>query len=288
MHYEKKSVALGMLGILAFSLTLPMTHIALYELSPVFISFGRAIIAAILASFALLVTKAKIPTINQFKMLATAALGVVVGFPFFSAVALMSVPVSHGGVVAGILPLCTAFFGVILAHEKLKMRFWISSLVGSAAILWLTMSDKSLVLGDTFLLAAVISAGYGYAQGAIVSKELGSWQSISWMLVISAPVLIFPTIYTMPSDISELHFATIGSFLYLGSISMYLGFFFWYKALSIGGIARIGQFQLLQPFMTLFFAWILLKESVQVNEIFTAIVVVISVFFGRKNKKEIL
>ena len=195
-----------------------------------------------------------------------------------------SVPAAHGGVVVGLLPLSTALFGAWLAGERPRPIFWASTIVGSItiAVFSLSAGGGSFQAGDFLLLGAVIAAGFGYAEGARLSKELGAWQTISWALVLSAPILLFPVFKTMPDSISTVGWQSLAGFIYVSVVSMFLAFVVWYKGLALGGIARIGQLQLLQPFLTIFAAAILLHEKVTWLEVLAALVVIACVLIGRK------
>lgn len=159
-----------------------------------------------------------------------------------------------------------------------------STIVGSITIAFFSLSagGGSFQAGDFLLLGAVIAAGYGYAEGARLSKELGAWQTISWALVLAAPILLFPVLKTMPDSLSTVGWQSLAGFIYVSVVSMFLAFVVWYKGLALGGIARIGQLQLLQPFLTIFAAAILLHERVSWSELLAALMVIACVLIGRK------
>ena len=285
LSFQWQSTIYGMLGVVGFSLTLPATHLAVAELDPTFVGLGRAIIAAIMAGLALAITRAPTPTGMQWLRLAGTAIGVVIGFPLLSAWAMTTVPVAHGAVVVGLLPLSTAFFGAWLAGERPHFRFWVSTIVGSVTIAIFSLSSgdgAAFYSGDLLLLGAVIVAGFGYAEGARLSKELGAWQTISWALVMSAPVLLIPAVETMPHNISSIGWESLSGFVYVSVVSMYLGFVVWYKGLALGGIARIGQLQLLQPLLTFFAAALLLHERISWIELLAALIVIVCVLIERR------
>jgi len=274
-----------MLGVLGFSLTLPATRLAVVDLDPTFVGLGRAIVAAGLAAIALWVAKAPKPVGRQWLRLGATAMGVVVGFPLLSTWAMKSVPASHGAVIVGLLPLSTALFGVWLASERLRLRFWVSTFIGSAAIAVFSFSSGggSFQTADFLLLGAVVAAGFGYAEGARLSRELGAWQTISWALLLCVPVLILPVLMTAPKSISAVGWTSLLGFAYVSVVSMYLAFFAWYKGLAMGGIARVGQLQLLQPFLTLVGAAIILNEVIHLSQVIVAIAVLICVIVGRRS-----
>ena len=197
------SLIFGMLGVMGFSLTLPMTRMAIVDLNPTFVGLGRAIVAAGIASVFLWVGKAPRPAGRQWLRLGATSLGVVIGFPLLSTWALESVPSAHGAVIVGTLPLATALFGAWLAGERPNLIFWGATIVGSATIAVFSFSSVggAFRLADFFLLCAVISAGFGYAEGARLSRELGAWQTISWALLLSVPVLIVPVFQSAPASL---------------------------------------------------------------------------------------
>jgi drug/metabolite transporter (DMT)-like permease len=278
-----QSLFFGMLGVLGFSLTLPATRLAVVDLDPTFVGLGRAIIAAGLAAIILWIAKAPKPVGRQWLRLGATALGVVVGFPLLSTWAMKSVPAAHGAVIVGLIPLSTALFGAWLAGERPGLLFWFSTIVGSTVIAVFSFSsgEGSFQTADFLLLGAVVAGGFGYAEGARLSRELGAWQTISWALVLSVPVLLLPVLITAPKSISTLGWMSFFGFAYVSVVSMYLAFFAWYKGLAMGGIARVGQLQLLQPFLTLIGATIILNEVISRSQVIVAIIVLICVIVGR-------
>ncbi len=273
-----------MLGITGFSLTLPATRLAVTSLDPTFVGLGRAIAAAGLAAIALWLGRASIPSAGQWGRLGGTAFGVVVGFPLLSTFAMTSVPASHGAVIGGLIPLFTAMFGAWLAGERPSPLFWASTLAGSAVIAGFSFfsGDGSFHAGDLLLFGAVVAGGYGYAEGARLARELGAWQTISWALLLSVPVLIWPVLKAAPPSIAAVSWTSILGFAYVSVISMYLAFFAWYRGLATGGIARIGQLQLLQPFLTLIGAMLILNETIYWSQMIVAVIVLGCVIAGRK------
>lgn len=261
---ETQGFLFGLLGVLIFSFTLPATRVAVSDLNPIFVGLGRAIVAACLALPLLLITRQKRPTLAQFKRLAIVALGVVVGFPLLSAFAMRHTDSSHGAIVNGLLPLATAVVSTILAGERPSRRFWVAAFIGSATVVAFVLlsSDGQIHIGDFAMLGAVAIGSIGYVEGGKMSKEIGSWQTICWALVISAPVLIFPVAGVVMSDGLQASAQAWAGFLYVSIFSMFLGFFAWYRGLAIGGIARVGQVQLLQAFFTVIWSALLLGEKV--------------------------
>lgn len=284
MTEESKGMWLGLVGVAIFSLTLPFTRMAVAELNPVFVAFGRAVVAALCSIPLLWQLKAVRPHGAQWKSLALTALGVVVGFPLFSSVAMRYVPASHGAIVLGILPLATAMFAALRFGERPSTGFWIAAVAGSGIVVFFALSQGGggLQMADLALLAAVVAAAMGYAEGGRLSQTMGGQQVIAWALLLSLPLLLPITAWLgWRYGISASPKAWLG-FAYVSLFSMFIGFFFWYKGLALGGIARVGQVQLLQPFMTLLGAALLLGEALAGRNMLFALAVLIVVGFGRK------
>ena len=285
MSVESKGMFLGLVGVVSFGLTLPATRFIIPYFEPVFIGLGRAVIASFVAALFLIATKQTRPSRNQFYQLLGVASGVVVGFPTLSAWAMQTVPASHGGVVLGVLPLATAIVGSVVSNEKPSVAFWICGIVGSAFVIAYSLLQGvgEFQTGDFFLLGAIVSAATGYALGGKLAKEIGGWQVICWALVISFPVIIVPAWLKVPRDtIGSLPMNVILSFLYLALVSQLFGFFFWNKGLALGGVARVSQTQLLQPIVTLVASALLINETINVQTIVFATLVIVTVAIGKK------
>ena len=281
---EQKGLALGLVAVIAFGLTLPMTRIALAAFDPVFISFGRACLAGVIAALLLLCTQSKRLTRRQLGACTLVALCVVLGFPLLSALAMQTVPASHGGVVLAILPLITACVATVISDERPSVLFWVISVIGACVVVVFSLRQGGghLMLADAFLFLAVIAAAIGYAVGAQLAKELKGWRVICWSLVISLPFTLPISIVYLPSSASLENLPALAAFLYLALMSQLLGFFLWYKGLALGGIARVSQTQLLQPFVTLLAATTLANEHLDASTAAFASIVVVIVWVGRK------
>lgn len=280
---ELAGILYGLIGIAGFSLTLPATRISVQYLNPVFIGFGRAIVAAILALILLLVTKQSIPTKSEFKSLSIVSLGVIVGFPLLSAWALKYVHASHGAIIIGIIPLATVIAGALRAGERPSRLFWLLSFCGSLIVLLYALISQSgqLEIADVALLGAVAAAALGYAEGGKLAQKMGGWRVISWALVISAPFLLFPVILAFePSTLKAPIEAWLG-FAYVSLVSQFIAFFPWYKGLALGGISKVGQVQLLQPFLTIIASALLLDEVITPLVIITMFLVALVVGLGK-------
>ncbi|HBG94231.1 MAG TPA: hypothetical protein DDY14_02670, partial [Chromatiaceae bacterium] len=260
--------------------------------------------AALVAALLLIATRQPLPNRRQFGQLCIISLCVVIGFPIFSALAMETVPAAHGGVVLGVLPLATAAAGRVIAHERPSLAFWLVSLAGAALVVGYALADGvgSLTSGDLALLGALVTTAVGYALSGKLSKTLSGWQVICWALVIGFPVVLVPAVLWAPPEVLawvpswmpgaplETDPALIASipteiwlvFLYLALISQLLGFFFWNAGLALGGIARVGQMQLLQPFITIAAAAWLLAEPIDANTLIVAALVVFTVAIGQR------
>jgi len=284
MDNERKGMILGLVGVTAFGLTLPITKVVLPYMDPIFIGLGRAVLAGMVALILLIWFKQKIPNIKQIKQLFVVSLAVVVGFPVFSSWAMQYVPASHGGVVLGILPLATALVGVLIGNEKPSVSFWVCSIIGTALVVCyaLLQGAGGLDIADLALLGAVISASVGYAIGGKLSRDIGGWQVICWALVLSLPFILIPAIINAPESFLNMPLEIHFSFLYLALVSQLFGFFFWYKGLALGGIVRVSQMQLFQPFITLLVSALFLGEVIDVVTLVFVVLVVCSVWLGKK------
>ena len=240
----------GLLGVIIFSGSLPATRVAVQGLDPLFLTFARATIAGALGLLLLVVLKQKRPSRAEAVSLAIVALGVVVGFPLLTALALKHVTSAHAIVFVGLLPLATALFGVWRGGERPRLPFWIFSIVGSGAVAAFVLRNggQASVVGDALMLAAIVACGLGYAEGARLSRDLGGWQVISWALVLSLPLMLPLTWLTWPASFDGVDAAALWGLAYVSLFSMLIGFVFWYRGLALGGIACVGQLQLLQPF----------------------------------------
>jgi drug/metabolite transporter (DMT)-like permease len=254
----------GLLGVVIFSGSLPATRVAVADFNPVFLTTARAVIAALLGIAVLAALRQPRPQRDDLGSLAIVALGVVVGFPLLTALALQHITAAQSIVFVGLLPLATAFFGVLRGGERPKPAFWLFSILGSLAVAGFALSqgaDMSLT-GALLMLAAILLCGLGYADGATLSRRLGGWQVISWALVLSLPAMAGIMLATLPGTWSGIGAPAWISLAYVSVFSMLIGFVFWYRGLALGGIASVGQLQLLQPFFGLLLAGLLLREPV--------------------------
>ena len=282
-HSETIGLIYGFLGVLTFSLTLPATRVAVLELDPMIVGLGRAIVAAMLAAVLLKVTRQPRPSQRHLPSLMVIAAGVIVGFPLLSAWAMRSLPAAHGAIILGILPLATALAGALRTGARPSYAFWLCSSLGSVTVVAFALFTGGgyLQIADLALLGAVASAAVGYAEGGRLSRELGSWQVICWALVLAIPLLIIPTTLAVREYGLVAPFSAWAGFAYVAVVSQFLAFFAWYRGLALGGVARVGQMQLFQPFLTLFESSLLLGETITLPTVGFALLVVASVAWGR-------
>jgi drug/metabolite transporter (DMT)-like permease len=254
----------GFIGVLIFSGSLPATRIAVQGLDPVFLTVARATIAGTLGLALLLLFREARPARRDVIPLVVVALGVVVGFPLLTALALRHVSSAHAIVFVGLLPLATAIFGVLRGGERPQAAFWLFSALGSGAVVAFAMRHgiDASPIGDALMLAAIVACGLGYAEGARLSRHLGGWQVISWALVLSLPLMLPLAWWTRPASFEGVSHAALWGLAYVSLFSMLIGFVFWYRGLAQGGVAAVGQLQLLQPFFALLWSSLLLGETV--------------------------
>ena len=274
----------GLLGVLAFSFTVPMTRIAAPELGGVFTGVARAGIAALLAIGLLAILREPWPERRLWRGLVIVALGTVFGFGLLVSVAMESLPAAHGVVVVGLLPAATAVMAVLRAGEHPSRAFWLACAAGVVAVLIFAAVQGAgrLQAEDLLLLAAVGLAALGYAEGGRLAREMGGWRVISWALVFSTPLLALVLGWMIAADgVPRASTEAWWSFAYLGAVSMFLGFFPWYRGLALGGVARVGQVQLVQPVFSLVWAALLLGEHISIGTALAAIVVIATAALSR-------
>ena len=274
----------GLLGVLAFSFTLPFTRIAVGDatstgLDPLFVGAGRAVVAAALAALVLLAFRVPFPDAGQWLRLVPVSAGVVAGFPILTSIAMRHTTAGHGAVIIGLLPAATAVVAVMLTRERPSSRFWVGVGVGVIATVAFSVAAHGSVAGggrsDVYLIAAVVLGAVGYAQGGRMSRELGSWQTICWALILALPVmaLLAARSYHLhpPVDISAHQWS---AFAYVSVISMFLGFFAWYRGLAIGPMTTVSRVQLVQPVLSMLWAVLLLGEHLTTTLVVGAVAIV--------------
>ncbi|WP_313532815.1 DMT family transporter [Shinella sp.] len=274
----------GLAGVIIFSGSLPATRIAVADFSPLFLTSARAVIAALLGAALLVALRQSKPSRDDLLSLTIVALGVVVGFPLLTALALQYNTSAHSIVFVGLLPLATAIFAVLRGGERPKPLFWLFSVIGSATVVGFALNSGAEVslTGDLLMIAAIIACGLGYAEGAKLSRTLGGWQVISWALILALPLMAVIALATLPDSWAGIAGGAWAGLAYVSVFSMLVGFVFWYRGLALGGIAAVGQLQLLQPFFGLLLAAFLLHERVSPLMLLTTLAIVACVAGARK------
>ncbi|MEY9125785.1 DMT family transporter [Bradyrhizobium yuanmingense] len=284
MHSSASGWGNGLLGVIIFSGSLPATRVAVGGFSALFLTSARAVIAALIGAVVLGLLRQARPHRRDLASLTIVAIGVVVGFPLLTALALQHITSARSIVFIGLLPLSTAIFGVLRGGERPRPLFWLFAGLGSATVAGFALSgDGSASLeGDLLMVAAIVLCGLGYAEGAALSRRLGGWQVISWALLLALPLMLVLAVLTWPPAWSGIGVPAWIGLAYVSVFSMFVGFIFWYRGLAIGGIARVGQLQQLQPFFGLALAGLLLGEPVAASMIAATGIVVACVFFARR------
>ncbi|TQR37022.1 DMT family transporter [Lysinibacillus sphaericus] len=279
----KKGMILGFIGIVCFSFTLPATSIAVPYFGATIVGLGRTVMAAIIVVILFIIKKEKIPNKKHMKGIFIVAIGATLAFPLLTTFAMKSLPVSHGAIELALLPLVTAGFAVWRGGERLTKRYWIASVIAAISVVVYAMylGLGQLQKGDIALLAAVLLLGLSYAEGGKLSKELGSWQVIAWAIVFGAPFFVIPVGLSLSVDMLQAPIEAWISLLYLAIVSQFFAYIAWYTGMSLGGIARVGQIQYLQPFLMIGFSVLFLGESITWVTVVLALVVVICVMIGK-------
>jgi len=284
---EMRGLWLGLLGVVIFAITLPMTRLATGsaaapQLAPVFVTFGRAAGAGVLSLAYLLAVRARWPSGRQWGELGLTALGVVVGFPLFLSLALRLVPASHASVITGVLPLATAAVGALVLGQRPSGGFWACAVAGTLLVLGFAAwkGAGGLHLADGLLLLAVLSAAGGYVSGARLSKAMPAEHVICWVLVMSLPFTLPVAAISWPAQPVSTG-AWVG-FGYVTLFSMWLGFFAWYRGLALGGTVRVSQVQLVQPFLSLLMCVPVLGERLDAGTLAFSVAVIATVGLGKR------
>ena len=287
---ETAGLLLGLVGVLAFSLTLPMTRFAVAELDAWFLAFGRMAIAGLVSAAWLVATGARRPARRDLVLLFWSALGIVIGFPLLSSLALRHIPANHGAIIVGLLPFATAVLATVIFRDRQPARFWMCAALGSGLVIAFALRDgdgaggASLVsFGNVAMLAAVLAGAVGYVAGARLTARLGGVAAILWALVFALPLTLPVAIGLAWSNPPHAGLASWGAFAYVTLVSQVIGFFAWYNGLALGGIARVGQVQLLQAFFTIGFAALVFGEHVTPVTWLFAIGVVATIAYGRSS-----
>jgi drug/metabolite transporter (DMT)-like permease len=284
MSRETLGLLLGLVGVIVFGGSLPMTRLAVAHIDPLFVTFARPGLAGLLAAAVLLAMRRPWPAKPLLIRLVLASVALVWGWPGLTNFAMVTVPASHGGVVAGLLPLATAVAASLILREPQSLRFWAIAVAGAALVTGFALRDGggTVVGGDLLMLMAVAICSGGYVIAGSLSRDMPGWEVISWMLVLALPLSLPGMLWTWPANLAAVPAPSLAGFVYITLLSQYLGFFAWNAGLAMGGVARVSQVQLLQTFVTLGFAALLLGERVDPVTWAVALIVVALVLLGKR------
>jgi drug/metabolite transporter (DMT)-like permease len=285
ISHKKLGLLLGLFGMCLFAGTLPATRLAVSGFDPLFLTVARATLAGSAGLVVLVVLRRRVPPRSLWLEMFAAAVCTVVGFPLFAALAMITVPAAHGGVVLGILPLATAAAAAIFAHERPSLGFWLASAGGAIIVVIFIFRRSGSVIfsaGDLFLLGTVASGALGYTFSGRLAARIPGWEVISWQVVIFLPLAALATFALWPANIASVSISSWAGLGYVGFVSQYTAFFVFNAALAIGGIARVGQVMLLQPFAIVVLALPINGEPINIETILFAAAVVATVLIGQR------
>jgi drug/metabolite transporter (DMT)-like permease len=290
MTTATKGLWLGLLGIVIFSVTLPVTRLAVGtpdapQMSGLFIAMGRAVVAATLSAALLLATRAHLPARKDWLPLMITASGIVFGFPLLTSIAMRHVEAMHASVIVGVLPLATAAVGAVLHRQRPSIGFWLCAAAGSVLVVIFAVlrsggAGLRISPADLLLLAAMGCAAVGYCYGGRLAQHMRAEHVICWALIFSLPLSLPLSVYAWP--VQDIRPAAWWAFGYVAVFSMWVGFFAWYRALALGGTVRVSQVQLVQPFLSMLFAIPLLGEKLDAVTVGFSLAVIATVFVGKQ------
>jgi drug/metabolite transporter (DMT)-like permease len=283
---EHLGLLLGFIGMATFGGTLPATRLAVSGFDPLALTALRTAIAGLCALVLLLVLRRPLPPRRLWFQLMIAMLCVSILFPLLMALAVQTVDASHGGVVMGILPIATALVAVAVTHERPKPLFWVASVAGASLVIAfaLRQGGGALSAGDLLLFAAIAVAAIGYTFSGRLTAEMPGWEVISWVLLIALPISLPAAALTMPADLTHIALKPWLALLYVAVFSQWIGFFAWNAGMAMGGIARISQVQLLQPFITFALAALFNDETITLQILLFAAAVVATVAISTRTR----
>ena len=283
--YDKLGIGLAILGVFLFGGTLPAMRLTILAIDPLFLTAARAAIAGVAGITVLLILRRPIPPTSLWREILLAGLCTIVGFPLFTALAMVSVPAAHGGIVLGILPLATTAAAMLVARERPAPGFWFVSLLGSVIVIAFVLSEgdaRTFALGDLFLLGTVTAGAFGYALSGRLSLIMSGWEVISWQVVAFLPISALLAFALWPRDVAAIPLGAWTGLAYVGLVSQYLAFFVFNAAMALSGVARVGQFMLLQPFVIIMLAALINGEPIQIGTLAFAAAVVATVLIGQR------
>ena len=283
---ERLGLLLGFVGMAIFGGTLPATRLAVSQIDPIALTSLRTAIAGLCSLVLLVVLRRPLPPRALWPQLALTMLCVAVLFPLLMSMGMQTVDASHGGVVLGILPIATALVAVAITHERPRPLFWIASVAGAALVIAFSLRQGggTFSTGDLLLFAAVAVSAIGYAFSGRLTSQMPGWEVISWVLVIALPLSIPAAVLTMPADIGHISLKPWLGLLYVALFSQWIGFFAWNAGMAMGGIARVSQIQLLQPFVTFALAALFNDETITLQILLFAAAVVVTVAISTRTR----
>jgi drug/metabolite transporter (DMT)-like permease len=282
---EKLGLALGFAGVALFGGTLPATRLTVAFIDPLFLSATRATIAGLAGLALLAVTRKPLPPRALWGDLVLAGLCTIVGFPVLMALAMVNVPAAHGGVVLGIMPLATVATAALIAHERPSLGFWLASLAGAAIVVVFVLSDtdtRGVALGDLFLLGTIVAGAFGYTLSGRLSRKLPGWEVISWQVALFLPASALAALLLWPRGLADVPLPAWAGLGYVSLVSQFFAFFVFNAAMAMGGVARVGQLMLLQPFVIVALAAPVNGEPVRLSTLAFAAAVVGTVLIGQR------
>lgn len=283
--HEKLGLALGFAGVVLFGGTLPATRLTVAWIDPLFLTAGRATIAGCSALALLVLLRRPLPPRELWRDIAVAGLCTIIGFPVLMALAMVTVPAAHGGVVLGIVPLVTVAAATIVNNERPSMGFWIASVTGACIVLAFVLRQseaRTIGAGTLFLLGTVIAGGFGYALSGRLSRRMPGWEAISWQVLLYLPLSAAASLLLWPNSFANVPVQAWAGFAYVSFVSMFLAFFVFNAAMAIGGVARVGQLMLLQPFVIVGLASVINNERLELATLGYAAAVVATVIIGQR------
>jgi drug/metabolite transporter (DMT)-like permease len=289
MHQSRETfgVALGLAGMALFAGTLPATRLAVASIDPLFLSAARAAVAGLAGVLVLAFTRRKLPPRALWGELALTGVCTIVGFPVLMALAMTSVPAAHGGVVLGIVPLATAAAAAVIGDERPSLGFWLASAAGAGIVVLFVLQGSEagrFALGDLFLVGTVIAGSFGYALSGRLSLRMPGWEVISWQVALFLPLSALATLALWPADLARVPAPAWAGLAYVSFVSQFFAFFVFNAGMALGGVARVGQVMLLQPFAIVALAWPVNGEPIRAATLAYAAAVVVTVVIGQRMK----
>lgn len=278
-------LALGIAGVFLFGGTLPATRLTVTAIDPLFLTAARATIAGMAGLCVLLILRRPAPPLYLWHEIVLGGLCTIVGFPVLMALAMVSVPAAHGGVVLGIVPLATAGAAALVAHERPSIGFWATSLIGAMIVIAFVLTQneaRTFALGDLYLFGTVLAGAFGYALSGRLSMRMPGWEVISWQVATFLPFSATFALLLWPRHFSNVPLTAWLGLAYVSLFSQFFAFFVFNGAMAMAGVARVGQLMLLQPFVIVALAAPVNGEPIRLRTLAYAAAVVATVLIGQR------